>query len=113
MRTASSGANSIVEKINHGLLKSSFFVPFLSDNFAKKGWTNKELNSAIAMNISRKGRILPLKDEGFSVEENYPLLNETLYQVWPQDEDGAFLAHIADAILLKVQVDQRSEPDLG
>jgi len=111
--TSITWGDSIVEKINHGLLKSSFFMPFLSENFTSKGWTNKELNSAIAMNANRKGRILPIKDEGFSVEDNYPLLNETLYQVWPKVGEDEFLGKIADAILLKIQFDHESHPDLG
>lgn len=49
-----SWGDSLVEKINHGLLKSNFLVPFLSDTFSKKGWTNKELNTAISANINRK-----------------------------------------------------------
>jgi RNA-directed DNA polymerase len=93
--------DSIVEKINNGLLKSSYFIPFLSKTFSEKGWTNKELNSAISMNVSRKGRILPIIDSNFSVEENYPLLGETLYKKWPADEssEDAFIGEVADAIL--------------
>lgn len=105
--------DSIVEKINHGLLKSSFFVPFLSDNFIKKGWTNKELNSAIAMNVNRKGRILPIKDSGFSLEENYPLLNETLYRAWPDGDEDQAASKLADEILLKVETSQHVASDLG
>lgn len=96
--------DSIVEKINHGLLKSHFFLPFLTENFAKKGWTNKELNSALAMTIDRKGRVLPIIEEGFSVGDNYPLLNETLYKTWPSDltKEASFLAQVTDAIVGKV-----------
>ncbi|MCR5855507.1 TIR domain-containing protein [Mesorhizobium sp. J428] len=97
--------DSIVEKINHGLLKSTYFVPFLSNRFSKKGWTNKELNSAISMNIDRKGRILPIVDSDFSVDENYPLLAETLYKKWPDDsgKEEEFIDGVADAILALVE----------
>jgi len=105
--------DSIVEKINHGLLKSSFFVPFLSDSFSGKGWTNKELNSAIAMNVNRKGRILPIKDAGFSLEENYPLLNETLYRIWPPGDENEAASKLADEILLKVEMSHKVDSDLG
>jgi len=107
--------DSIVEKINHGLLKSSFFMPFLSSTFSQKGWTNKELNSALQMNINRKGRILPIAAEDFSIEENYPLLNEILYKRWPSDQDlqRDFLEEISDQVLLRVQRSQGTPSDLG
>jgi len=105
--------DSLVEKINHGLLKSNFFVPFLSETFARKGWTNRELNSAIASNINRKGRILPIRDEAFSIDENYPLLIDTLYKVWPSAEDDAFVLEIADQILQKIEAERLNEHDLG
>ncbi|CAH0340813.1 TIR domain-containing anti-phage reverse transcriptase [Rhizobium sp. CECT 9324] len=110
-----SWGDSIVEKINHGLLKSLYFVPVLSETFAKKGWTNKELNSAIQSNIGRKGRILPIVMPGFSVAENYPLLNETLYRSWPAQEqkEGEFLEEISDQILLKIQKSHHEKTDLG
>ena len=113
--TSISWGDSIVEKINHGLLKSSFFVPFLSETFSAKGWTNKELNSAIAMNVGRRGRILPICDAEFSVEENYPLLNETLYKKWPAspDQEDDFLAEITDELLRKVQQSQARPTDLS
>ncbi len=107
--------DSIVEKINHGLLKSSYFVPFLSATFSNKGWTNKELNSAISLNINRRGRILPICDVNFSVEDNYPLLNETLYKKWPSDpsEEEHFLTSVADEILKKVQDAHSKSNDLS
>lgn len=106
--------DSIVEKINHGLLKSNFFIPFLSDSFSSKGWPNKELNSAIAANISRKGRILPIKDIGFSVGDNYPLLNETLYKEWPSpDKEEEGLNELADLILRAVENERLKAHDLG
>lgn len=111
--TSIAWGESIVEKINHGLLKSSYFLPLLSSNFAKKGWANKELNSAISMNANRKGRILPIKTEDFSVEDNYPLLNETLYRVWPSSNDKEFLDQIADALVLMVESDHAAERDLN
>lgn len=102
--------DSIVEKINHGLLRSTYFVPFLSNNFSKKGWTNKELNSAVALNIGRKGRILPIIDCDFSVEDNYPLLNETLYQTWPGKaaDETSFIDRVADEILNLIEAQKRT-----
>lgn len=105
--------DSIVDKINHGLLKSNFFIPFLSSSFSRKGWTNRELNSAISSNISRKGRILPIKDSDFSIEENYPLLIDTLYKEWPSENDDAFICEIADQILERVEKEKLKNHDLG
>ena len=105
--------DSIVEKINHGLLKSEFFIPFLSESFSLKGWTNRELNSAISINISRKGRILPIKDESFSIGQNYPLLNDTLYKEWPQMDDGKFIEDISDEILRLVELNKARKHDLS
>ncbi len=97
--------DSIVEKINEGLLRSSFFVPFLSETFAAKGWTNKELNSAITNNVQRKGRILPITDAGFEVEDNYPLLNDILYKSWPAEgpEQSAQIEELADQLLAVIE----------
>jgi len=107
--------DSIVQRINHGLLKSTFFVPFLTDTFVAKGWTNKELNSAISMNVSRQGRILPIADHGFHVGENWPLLADTLYKTWPSpdhDED-IVLNEMADQLLAKVEMEKHSTPNVG
>jgi RNA-directed DNA polymerase len=103
--------DSIVQKINFGLLKSRYFIPYLTDTFAKKGWTNKELNSAIANSASRKGRILPIKDADFSVDASYPLLNETLYREWPSDTESEedFIKSTTDALLLLIETDKLSD----
>lgn len=107
--------DSIVDKINQGLLKSSFFVPVLSETFLKKGWTNKELNSAIHININRKGRILPIALNSFPIAENYPLLNEILYKKWPDEisEQTKFVDEVADQLLLKVQKAHSDSAELG
>lgn len=112
--TSISWGDSITEKINHGLLKSNFFIPFLSESFSKKGWPNKELNSAIAANVNRKGRILPIKDTGFSIDETYPILNETLYKEWPAgSDDEDFVNSLADLILQRVEAEKLKEHDLS
>lgn len=65
------------------------------------------------MNINRKGRILPIKDTGFSLEDNYPLLNETLYRSWPTGNEDEAAFSLADEILLKVQTAHKIGSDLG
>jgi RNA-directed DNA polymerase len=103
--------DSIVEKVNHGLLKSSFFIPFLTETFAEKGFANKELNSAIQMNISRKGRILPIKSASFDLGSRYPLLNETLYKTWPKnlEDESAFALEVADELLLLIETEKQKD----
>ena len=84
-------------------------MPFLSKTFSEKGWTNKELNSAISLNASRKRRILPIKESNFDLDERYPLLNETLYRTWPRnsDEEENFLNEICDQLLLLIETDKQ------
>lgn len=100
-----SWGDSIVERINHGLLKSTFFVPFLTNTFASKGWTNKELNSAISANVSRQKRILPICDHDFHVGKNYPVLEDVLYKTWPKElaDEDQWLEEITDALLAQVE----------
>ena len=95
--------DSITDAINNGLLRSTFFVPFLTSTFARKGWTNKELNSSIQQNISRKGRILVIKDASFQIEDRYPVLNDVLYKTWPDDNDQVFIEEVASELLAKVK----------
>ncbi|GGE97729.1 hypothetical protein GCM10007285_26720 [Stappia taiwanensis] len=106
-----SWGESIVEQINIGLMKSTFFVPFLSNTFAEKGWTNKELNSAISININRKGRILPICDHDFHVGQNYPLLADILYESWPSPDadEEAKLGEIADKLLAAAEKARHSQ----
>ncbi len=100
--------DSIAERINRGLLMSRFFLPFLTTTFSKKGWTNKELNSALQLNIGRKNRILPLLGADFSIEDNYPLLSDNLYKKWPADSDDhkGFIDATADEVLRMVEKDR-------
>ncbi|MBO9397319.1 TIR domain-containing protein [Shimia sp. R9_2] len=102
--------DSIVEKVNHGLLKSTFFIPFLTETFSKKGWTNRELNSAIQMNMTRKRRILPIKSPDFDVDSKYPLLNDTLYKTWPRDpaDEAAFISEISDELVALIEMEKSS-----
>ena len=106
-----SWGDSIVEQINIGLMKSNFFVPFLSNTFAEKGWTNRELNSAISININRKGRILPICDHDFHVGRNYPLLADILYESWPgpDADEEAKLNEIADKLLAAAEKAKHSQ----
>ena len=100
--------DSIVEKINIGLLRSTYFMPYLTETFYEKGWTNRELNSAISMNASQKGRIIPVKGKGFSLDDRYPLLNDTIYTAWPSEEslENKFIEELADAVLAKIERDR-------
>lgn len=100
-----SWGDSIVQRINHGLLKSTFFVPFLTNTFASKGWTNKELNSAISANVNRQKRILPICDHDFHIGKNYPVLEDVLYKTWPAPgrAETEWLDTITDELLALVE----------
>lgn len=97
--------DSIVEKVNHGLQKSTFFMPFLTKSFSAKGWPNKELNSAIQSNISQKKRILAIREHNFKVEERYPLLADILYKTWPsgKTEEDEFISEACDGIIRLIE----------
>lgn len=74
---------SIPAAINEALKKSYIFMPHLSDKFAKKGWTNKELNAALAKYVAgQENRIFPVKMPGFDVQTEYPILNDIKYFSW-------------------------------
>lgn len=100
-----SWGDSIVARINHGLLKSNFFVPFLTNTFVQKGWTNKELNSAISANANRQKRILPICDHDFHIGKNYPILEDVLYKTWPAPtaNQEEWLNQITDELLALIE----------
>ncbi len=60
------------------------------------------------MNISRKGRILPIKSEEFEIGDKYPILNETLYKAWPKSsvDEAAFIQEIVDSIIKMIEEDK-------
>lgn len=49
----------------------------------------------------------------FSIEENYPLLIDTLYETWPSEDDEGFINRIADKILQRVEREKLNSHDLG
>lgn len=73
--------DSLTEKINHALGQSKLVLAILSDNSVDKTWPSKEINAAIARELSGKQKILPLivgKPDLSSVS----LLQDKLYINW-------------------------------
>jgi hypothetical protein len=83
--------DTLVKKIQDGLVRSRFVVVFLSNDFLrKKNWTETELNTALSMEIGGKSFVLPVL-LGITHEElqaKYPLVSAKFYKVIP-DYDPA------------------------
>lgn len=52
--------DSLVTKVEQGLATSKIVLLFLSKDFLRKPWPEKELNAAISMEISGRSKVLPL-----------------------------------------------------
>ena len=83
--------HNLAKKIQEGLARSRFVVVFLSSAFlSKKGWTDKELNTALSMDDGENPLVLPvvlgIKHE--ELEAKYPLVSAKLYRAIP-DYDPA------------------------
>ena len=50
--------DSLREKIDHGIKESRFGVIILSPSFFKKGWTNYELNSFVARDLTEDQKVI-------------------------------------------------------
>ncbi len=66
--------DSITQKINEALEKSSFFIIVFSENSISSEWVNKELNATLMRQLLKKDiKILPLL-LGLTAEKLPPLL---------------------------------------
>ncbi len=75
--------DSLTEKINHALGKSKYFLAVLSETSIKKSWPRKELNSAVAREISGEQKVLPLiVGDHKKILEEFPLLADKLFIQW-------------------------------
>ncbi len=84
--------NSLIDKVNEGLSKSSYVMVVLSEDFLNKNWPQKELNSAMNIEASSgQTKVLPLivgdKAAREKILGKYPLLNDKKYLVWPENRD--------------------------
>jgi hypothetical protein len=77
--------DSIVEKINQGLEKSSFLIIIFSEHSIKSDWVLRELNSALMRQLTKKDiKILPILLEA-EPEELPPLLSDIYSIKFPRD----------------------------
>lgn len=87
--------DSLTEKINHALGKSKYFLAIMSEKSIEKSWPKKELNSAIAREISGEQKVLPLiVGNSKSILNKFPLLADKLYIEWDGNAEN-----IADKII--------------
>ncbi len=70
--------DSIVEKINQGLIESKVFLLIISPEFLRKDWTNKELNSIFSISTTTGKRIIPIfhNIDHSDFAKKYPLLHD-------------------------------------
>ena len=73
--------DSIVDKINEGLARSSIGVVIFGPTFLTKKWTNAELRTLISFMVNQKIRLLPLlhKISLKDVVDKYPLLADIYF----------------------------------
>ena len=95
--------DSITQKVNEGLNISNYVVVVISNVFVSKPWPQKELNSALSIEISSgEVKVLPLlvgsEAEKKQILQKYPLLNDKRYLPW----DGN-LRKIVKALLSRIK----------
>ena len=75
--------DSLTDKINNALSQSKFFLAILSEHSIDKAWPQKELNSAISLDISGEQKVLPLIVGDYTVIlKKFPLISDKFHVVW-------------------------------
>lgn len=76
--------DSIVTRIQEGLARARFVIVVLRPTFLKKGWAQKELRTALTLEIEgRSNLVLPLLvGDPASVLASHPFLKEKRYLKW-------------------------------
>lgn len=79
--------DSIVEKIQHGLSRARYVIVVLSPQLLQKQWAQKELRSALALELaSDRNVLLPLLvGDPHSLLASLPFLREKRYLTWDGD----------------------------
>jgi len=103
--------DSITEKVNDGLIKSRYVLVVLSPEFMKKRWPQRELYSALNIEVSTgEVRVLPLlcgsTSERKAILEKLPLLNDKFYITWSGNPND-----VISALLDRLARRKRNEPD--
>ncbi|RJF94679.1 toll/interleukin-1 receptor domain-containing protein [Oleomonas cavernae] len=85
--------DSISESIDQGLKKSRYGIVILSRNFMNKSWPKRELKGLVALEISGRGRILPVwhEVEYLEVEQFSPPLADS-FAVRTSDAEAVDIA---------------------
>lgn len=78
--------DSLTEKINNALGQAKFVLAVLSDNSVGKKWPQKEINAALARELSGKQKILPLI-VGKPDLSPLSLLEDKIYLEWEENPD--------------------------
>lgn len=78
--------DSLTEKINHALGQSKFVLAVLSESSVGKKWPQKEINAAIARELSGKQKILPLIVGKFDLSP-LSLLEDKLHLNWKNNPE--------------------------
>lgn len=77
--------DSLTGKIEEGLSKSKYIILFISRNFLNKPWPQKELESALSMEVNGKKIVLPiiLGISHQELEDKHPIIASKLYRAVP------------------------------
>jgi hypothetical protein len=80
----------LIHKIQNGLTRSRFVVVFVSADFLGKGWPEKELETALAMERGGRKVVLPifLGLTHAEVEGKYPMVASKIYKKVPEYASG-------------------------
>ncbi len=95
--------DSIVKKVNQGLLNSEYVIVVISNFSIIKHWPNHELESALNIEISSGYvKVLPvilgdakLKNE---ILKNYPILNSKLHLSWNDEKFDEIISRLKERL---------------
>ena len=75
--------DSLTAKINNALGKSKYFLAIMSEHSVGKPWPEKELNSAISLEIAGEQKVLPLiVGDHKVILKKFPLLHDKFHVAW-------------------------------
>jgi hypothetical protein len=81
--------DSLTEQINHALGNAKYFLAVMSEKSIEKSWPRKELNSAIAREISGEQKVLPLiVGDHQKIFKKFPLLADKLFIQWDGEAEN-------------------------
>lgn len=107
--------DNILDRLNHGLKSSHYFVAFVSPNYIASAWGRTELDTILALQIrskSRNRRCIPilLNCEESDLENDYPILIPFLSAKWSEGID-AVVESVRSSVSQKGSISSRSAPD--